>query len=69
MVLRLKPRESRTLPGLPRTEEPKETRQHNSESPGLRKQPGAFALRADGKAASILFEHIAETLPFAGLQP
>jgi len=26
-------------------------------------------LRADGKAASILFEHIAETLPFAGLQP
>src|SRR5437868_5315694 len=29
MVLRLKPRESRTLPGLPRTERP-ETRQHNS---------------------------------------
>jgi hypothetical protein len=37
MVLRLKPRESRSLPGLPRTEKPLETRQHNSnKSPGLR---------------------------------
>ena len=33
MVLRLKPRESRTLPGLPRAEI-QETRQHNSEDPG-----------------------------------
>jgi hypothetical protein len=33
MVLRLKPRESRTPPGLPRTENHQETRQHNSRSP------------------------------------
>src|SRR5580704_5309308 len=41
MVLRLKPRESRTLPGLPRAEI-QETRQHNSKKPPCAKAPGGF---------------------------
>src|SRR5882724_9556839 len=44
MVLRLKPRESRTLPGLPRAEI-QETRQHNSENPGHESDRG-FCFRA-----------------------
>ena len=52
MVLRLKPRESRTLPGLPRAEinplcasaHGERTRQHNSESPGHESDRG-FCLR------------------------
>src|ERR1700744_4973495 len=43
MVLRLKPRESRTLPGLPRTEN-LETRQQNKRNPRSRKCPGLFRL-------------------------
>ena len=41
MVLRLKPRESRTLPGLPRAEI-QETRQHNSRKPRRRNPTGLF---------------------------
>src|SRR5476649_2366557 len=41
MVLRLKPRESRTLPGLPRAEI-QETRQHNSRKPRRRNPAGLF---------------------------
>ena len=49
MVLRLKPRESRTLPGLPRTEirEPANTIQ---KSPRARKRPGAFVFWRGSRA-------------------
>jgi hypothetical protein len=57
MVLRLKPRESRTLPGLPRTEK-QETRQHNFKKAPAREKSlaGVFVCarhgaRGDAKAS------------------
>src|SRR5580704_14245471 len=48
MVLRLKPRESRTLPGLPRTEK-QETRPNDSENPGHESDRGfCFQARCPG---------------------
>src|SRR3954464_10825692 len=47
MVLRLKPRESRTLPGLPRTEK-QETRQHNSRKPRTLARTGLFLFSGPG---------------------
>src|ERR1700733_11897575 len=44
MVLRLKPRESRTLPGLPRAEKKRTTRHHNSKKPRMRNHAGLFLL-------------------------
>src|SRR5882757_196685 len=50
MVLRLKPRESRTLPGLPRTEI-QETRPNNSEDPGHESDRGfSFSRGCSGLA-------------------
>ncbi len=42
MVLRLKPRESRTLPGLPRAEKKRTTRHHNSKKTPREKSRGVF---------------------------
>ena len=60
MVLRLKPRESRTLPGLPRTEKPKKPANTIQKSPARETVRGFFVLRCGAQmytAATVGAEH------------